>query len=158
MAALFNKSKNQRDAFSPARQAGDTKPLVLVVEDHEDTYFLLNYLLEQRGCRVMEAKDGEDAVRLAIAARPDLVLMDISLPHQDGLAAAWRMRQTDALREVPIVFLSGHAEASFRAEALAQGGDDYLVKPFTLDEIERMIERYLGGRAAKVSSIERDLS
>lgn len=127
----------------------DAKPLVLVVEDHEETCFLLNYLLELRGCRVVEAQNGEDAVRLAMETRPDLILMDISLPRLDGLTATWRLRQTPGLREVPIVLLSGHAEASFRAKALARGGDDYLVKPFALDEIERIIEKHLGERLAE---------
>ena len=151
MTALLTESKNQREAFRPAREADGAKPLVLVVEDHEDTSFLLSYLLAQRGCRMAEAKNGEDAVRLAVETRPDLILMDVSLPRLDGLAAAWRMRQTPALRRVPIVFLSGYAEASFRAEALARGGDDYLVKPFALGEIGRIIERHLGRRVATES-------
>jgi two-component system, cell cycle response regulator DivK len=151
MATFLTGLKNKPDALASAREDGNAKPLVLVVEDHEDTCFLLNYLLEQRGCRVAEAKNGEDAVRMAIDARPDLVLMDISLPRMDGLAATGHMRQTPALRDVPIVILSGHAEAFFRAEALARGGDDYVVKPFALREIERIVERHLGQRAARES-------
>jgi CheY-like chemotaxis protein len=120
------------------------KPLVLVVEDHEDTRFMLTYLLRVRGCSVRVAKDGEEAIHMAEAMRPGLVLMDINLPHMDGLAATRRMRQIGALKDVPVIFLSGHAEASFRAEALAQGGNDYMVKPFALIELERILETYLG--------------
>ena len=117
---------------------------MLVVEDHEDTRFLLTYYLGVRDCRVMVAKDGEEAVRLAAEAHPDLILMDISLPRLDGLAATQRMRGLAALQEVPVIFLSGHAEESFRAEALARGGNDYLVKPFALRELESILERHIG--------------
>jgi CheY-like chemotaxis protein len=123
-------------------------PLVLVVEDHDDTLFLLTYLLGMRGCRVQVARDGEQAVRMAEAELPDLVLMDISLPRLDGLQATRRMRETESLRTIPVVFISGHAEASFRAQALSQGGDDYLVKPFTVGQIERIVQRFLGESAA----------
>ncbi len=146
MTAVIAKTKNCADAFNPAGEAESAKPLVLVAEDHEDTRSLLNYLLELYGCRVVEAEDGEDAVRLAVDKRPKLVLMDINLPSLDGLAATRRMRQTSALQGVPIIFLSGYAEASFRAKALAQGGDDFLVKPFAPNEIKRIVERHLGER------------
>jgi DNA-binding response OmpR family regulator len=71
--------------------------------------------------------------------------MDTGLPLMDGLAATRRMRETQALACVPVVFLSGHAEAPFRAAALEAGGDDYLVKPFEIDQLERVLERHLGG-------------
>lgn len=146
--ALLTMSKNQGEALGHGLEADGRRPLVLVVEDHEDTSFLLTYLLHQRGCRVIEARDGEDGVRQALETRPDLVLMDISLPRMDGLAAARQLRQAPALRDVPIVFLSGHAEASYRAEALARGGSGFLVKPFAPAEIERLVETYLGHRHA----------
>lgn len=117
---------------------------MLVVEDHEDTRFMLMYLLERRGCRVELAEDGEAAVRLAEQTQPDLILMDAGLPRMDGLAATRRIRKTPALACVPVVFLSGHAEAPFRAAALETGGDDYLIKPFEIDQLERVLERHLG--------------
>lgn len=145
MAALPIRSQDQAGARAhadAARSAGE--PLVLVVEDHDDTLFLLTYLLGMHGCRVRVAKDGDEAVRMAEAERPDLVLMDISLPRLDGLSAARRMREFERLKATPIVFLSGHAEASFRAQALAEGGNDYLVKPFTVRQIERIVRRFVG--------------
>jgi CheY-like chemotaxis protein len=128
----------------PRRGEGrDGKPLVLVVEDHEDTCFLLTYYLGVCDCRVLVAEDGEEAVCMAEKARPDLILMDISLPRLNGLKAAQRMRSLAVLQHVPIVFLSGHAEGSVRASALAHGGNDYLVKPFALEELGRIVERYV---------------
>lgn len=125
-------------------RATSVKPLVLVVEDHDDTRFMLEYLLEIRGCRVIVAEDGEIAVRVAESQCPDLILMDTSLPRLDGLAATRQIRELAALHDVPIIFLSARAEPSFRAVALETGGNDYLAKPFQLDQLERILERHLG--------------
>lgn len=124
------------------------RPLVLVVEDHEDTRFLITYLLGMRGCDVRVAKNGEEAVQMAETVRPGLVLMDIGLPRMDGIAATRIMREKGSLEGVPVIFLSGHAETTFRAQALAQGGDDYIVKPFALAELERVLDRHVGKRVA----------
>jgi CheY-like chemotaxis protein len=144
MAAFLTGSKKSTNAFPHDGGASRVKPLVLVVEDHEDTCFLLTYFLGVCDCRVMVAQDGEEAVSMAQEARPDLILMDISLPRLDGLMATQRMRAHATLRDVPIIFLSGHAEGSFREHALAQGGNDYLVKPFALGELGCILERYIG--------------
>lgn len=145
MANLLRQRNERTDALHARRQTASVGPLVLVVEDHEDTRFMLTYLLERLGCRVTLAVDGETAVRMAGQAHPDLILMDASLPLVDGLAATRRIRKTPALASVPVVFLSGHAEAPFRAAALEAGGDDYLIKPFKIDQLERVLERHLGG-------------
>ncbi|HEX8773670.1 MAG TPA: response regulator [Pyrinomonadaceae bacterium] len=144
MAALVHQSNDRRDASQARGQATNIKPLVLVVEDHDDTRFMLTYLLEIRGYRVALAEDGESAVRMAEQTRPDLILMDASLPRLDGLAAARRIRELAALARVPIIFLSGHAQPSFRALALETGGDDYLTKPLELARLESVLERHLG--------------
>src|SRR4051812_3000692 len=129
MTTLLRKSNDQQAASTARRRAAGVKPLVLVAEDHDDTRFMLKYLLGMRGYRVVLAADGEMAVRMAESRCPDLILMDATLPRLDGLAATRRIRETPALCDVPIVFLSGHAEAWFRAAALETGGDDYIVKP-----------------------------
>jgi DNA-binding response OmpR family regulator len=122
---------------------------VLVVEDHDDTRFLLRYLLEMWGCRVAMAEDGLAAVCMAEQTRPDLILMDAGLPRLDGLAATRRIRELAAMHDVPIVFLSGHAELPFRAAALETGGSDYLIKPFAIDQLEKALERHLGSGLAE---------
>jgi DNA-binding response OmpR family regulator len=143
MATLLRQSNDRREAAPARRQAKTVKPLVLVVEDHDDTRFMLTYLLRMWGCRVEIAEDGEMAVCLAEQTCPDLILMDASLPRVDGLAATRRIRELAALARVPIVFLSGHAQPSFRAVALETGGNDYLIKPFAIDQLERVLERHL---------------
>lgn len=121
-----------------------TVPLVLIVEDHDDTRFMLRTVLEMRGIRVAEAGDGEEGVRAAEELRPDLVLMDGSLPRMDGLAATRRIREREDGNRVPLVMISGHAAPTSQAAAFAAGCDDYLVKPIDFDSLERVLERYLG--------------
>jgi two-component system, cell cycle response regulator DivK len=139
MAALTDKPQ---EAAAQGRER-DARPLVLVVEDHDDTRFLLRTMLELRGYRVAEASDGEEGVRMAGRERPELVLMDATLPRMDGLAATRRIRSNSALEGVPVVFLSGHAQPDFRAAALDAGGTDFLVKPVLLSELASVLERHL---------------
>lgn len=120
---------------------------VLVAEDHEDTRQLIRLLLERRGFEVLEAANGEEAVRLAESACPDLVLLDGSLPRLDGLAVTRQLRERESATRVPIVFLSGHAEPMARAAAFAAGCDDYLVKPDGLDLLHSVLARHLRGAA-----------
>ncbi|HEV7373468.1 MAG TPA: response regulator [Pyrinomonadaceae bacterium] len=132
---------------SASIQAPASNTCVLVVEDHEDTRFMLRTLLELRGgIKVVEAENGESAIALAESMHPDLILMDTDLPLLDGYAATRRIRQLTSAREVPIVFLSGHAQPVAQAKAFAAGCTDYLVKPFALGEMERLIERHLSQR------------
>jgi DNA-binding response OmpR family regulator len=144
MNTLLSSSKDGVDVSPARRSETGVKPLVLVVEDHEDTRFMLEYLLEMRGCHVVMAQDGEDAVRVAENRRPDLILMDATLPRLDGLAATRRIRELATLHDVPIIFLSGHAQPAFRAEVLSNGGNDYITKPFAIDQLEGVLERHLG--------------
>lgn len=130
-----------------ARHAPRPRPLVLVTDDHEDTRFLLSTVLGMSGYAVIEAVDGEEAVRLAESAVPDLILMDGSLPRLDGLAATRRIRRLGPTGRVPIVFVSGHAEPSFRVVAREAGCDEYLVKPLDMELLRGVLERYLGGNA-----------
>jgi CheY-like chemotaxis protein len=117
---------------------------VMVVEDHEDTRFMLRTLLEMRGgISVIEAENGEMAIALARNVRIDLILMDTNLPLLDGYTATRRLRELTSTSAVPIVMLSGHAEPAAEAKAFAAGCNDYLVKPFALGELGNMLERHL---------------
>ena len=126
------------------RQPASAPPLVLIVEDHEDTRFMLRTILEMRGgVSVVEAENGELATALAESLHPDLILMDGTLPLLDGFAATRRIRERASGCGVPIVFLSGHAQPAFEAQAFAAGCTDYLVKPFAIGELQRVLERHL---------------
>ena len=136
------KSLNRRGAQAVAR-ADSSKPLVLVVEDHQDIRDLLRYMLTARGFGVAEAENGEDAIDMAERLHPGLILMDCSLPRLDGVSATRRMRERETLRTVPIVFLSGHAEPAWETEARDAGCDDYLVKPFRVAQLDRVLAEHL---------------
>jgi CheY-like chemotaxis protein len=119
------------------------KPLILIVDDDGDTRDMMKIIVGSFGCRVIEASDGNEAVRLAEQMRPDLILMDTSLPHVDGLMATDRIRHTDGISTVKIIFLSGHSQPQARETALAVGGDGYFVKPVDFEELEQAITNIL---------------
>jgi CheY-like chemotaxis protein len=118
------------------------RPLVLVADDDPDTRLLFRTVLEIRGYCVIEAADGEETVGAAQRARPDLILMDGSLPRLSGLDATWQIRRSGPIGNVPIVFMSGHAGAAFIAQAREAGCDEYFVKPFDLNQLEDVLEKY----------------
>jgi len=120
------------------------KKLFLVVEDFEDSRFMMRRLLEMAGYRVLEASDGEQAIKMALEQRPALILMDLSLPKLDGLAATREIRKQKNLRKVPIVAVSAHDSPQTRAEALAAGCNEYVTKPIDFDDLNAVLERYLG--------------
>ena len=118
-------------------------PIVLVVEDNEDARYFMRLALEDRGYRVCEAENGEQAIAIAGREQPNAILMDISLPVLNGLTATARIRQHYALRKIPIVALTAHNEADLRAGAEACGFTAYVTKPIDFDWLDDLIRRLL---------------
>jgi CheY-like chemotaxis protein len=116
---------------------------VMVVEDFEDNRFMMRRLLEMSGYRVVEAVNGQQAVEVAEVERPHLILMDLSLPLLDGLAATRRIRQNPELRRIPIIAVSAHDTSDFHADALAAGCNDYVTKPIDFEQLEQLLSRLL---------------
>lgn len=112
---------------------------VLLVEDTEDNRMMMRRLLELSGYQVSEAVNGLEAVKLAERETPNIILMDLSLPIVDGLAATRQIRQLPNLATVPIIAVSAHDTADFHAEALAAGCDAYITKPVDYTELEDLI-------------------
>jgi len=121
---------------------------VLLVEDTEDNRFMMRRLLEMSGYTVFEARNGEEAVRVADAERPQLILMDLSLPLIDGLAATRLIRKLPASKQIPIIAVSAHDTADFHSEALAAGCDGYVTKPIDFTELEELIAQLLPSKNA----------
>lgn len=117
----------------------EKRPLVLIAEDHEDTRLMLKTLMMKLNMNVLEAVNGSDAVDVAVRMRPDLILMDLSLPHLDGYEATRLIRSIGSLKEIPIVFLSGYSGRAHREKAFAAGGNDYLVKPLDIDSLSTVL-------------------
>lgn len=105
---------------------------ILVVDDDPHLREVLRYALVRDGHEVEEARDGAEALRLAAASRPDLLVLDIVMPGMDGLEACRELRKTST---VPVVFLSSRDEELDRVLGLEMGGDDYLTKPFSTREL-----------------------
>jgi two-component system cell cycle response regulator DivK len=116
---------------------------VLLVEDTEDNRQMMRRLLEMSGYRVVEAINGEEAVKLASEEKPRIILMDLSLPLIDGLTATRRIRSLPGLGKVPIVAVSAHDTADFHSEALAAGCNAYVTKPIDYPELEEVVNRLL---------------
>jgi CheY-like chemotaxis protein len=129
--------------------AEQSKQTVMVVEDFEDNRFMMRRLLEMSGYRVIEATNGEEAIEVALRELPEIILMDLSLPRLDGLAATRRMRQHSDLRNTPIVAVSAHDTTDFHAEALAAGCNDYVTKPIDFDELDRLLKGLLPAVSGK---------
>src|SRR2546428_12580805 len=119
------------------------KSLFLLVEDFEDSRFMMRKLLEMAGYRVVEATDGEHAVEEALEERPALILMDLSLPRLDGLAASRNIRKQKGLGKVPIVAVSAHDYPESRQEALDAGCNEYVAKPIDFDQLSSLLERFV---------------
>lgn len=117
---------------------------VLLVEDTEDNRQMMRRLLELSGYKVVEATNGKEAVEVASRLRPQIILMDLSLPYLDGLAATRRIRVLPGLDKVPIIAVSAHDTADFHSEALAAGCDAYVTKPIDYSELEEVVGRLLG--------------
>ena len=121
-----------------------TEPLtVLLVEDTEDNRFMMRRLLEMAGYHVIEAMNGEEAVRLAKTGSPRLILMDLSLPVIDGLAATRLIRKLPELESVPIIAVSAHDTSDFQSEAIEAGCNSYVTKPIDFNELEELIGQLL---------------
>lgn len=122
-----------------------TKSTILVAEDNEDNRFIMKMLLEMRGYRVVTAANGQEALINAEHERPDLILMDLRMPVQNGLATTRQLRQhaDPRLRQLPVIALSAYDPAQHRAVALAAGCNDYVTKPIDYDGLEKLIETFL---------------
>lgn len=116
---------------------------VLIVEDVDDSRYFMRLELEQLGYLVIEADNGEKAVQLALQERPDIILMDLTLPVMDGLAATAKIRSHAEMRNVPIIAVTAHQETDFRTGAKATGFDAYVTKPIDIAWLSELIKGLL---------------
>jgi two-component system, cell cycle response regulator DivK len=116
---------------------------VLLVDDFDDSRFSLSKLLEIEGYEVIEATDGAQAIERALADKPDLILMDLSLPVIDGLSATRQIRQSNAMKRVPIIALTAHDLIDIQTQAEDAGCTDYAPKPVDFTMLIDMMAKYL---------------
>ena len=114
---------------------------ILYVEDNEDNIYMLQNRLTRKGFTVLIAMDGLQGATMAAAERPDLILMDLSLPVLDGWEATRRIKAASETRHIPVIALTAHAMTGDREKAIAAGCDDFDTKPV---ELERLLGKIRG--------------
>jgi len=127
----------------PDGSANFSKPLVLVVEDEAALVTMLRYNLEKQGFRVEEAADGEEALTRIAELRPDLVLLDWMLPIVSGIEVCRQIRRRQVTRDLPVIMLTARAEDQDAVRGLNTGADDYVTKPFSMNELTARIRALL---------------
>jgi CheY-like chemotaxis protein len=119
------------------------EPLVLVVDDFPDNREMYAEFLAFSGFRVMQASNGKEALDLAFANRPDIIIMDLSLPEMDGWEATRRLKADRRTRTIPVVALTGHAMAGHSKSAIDAGCDSFVAKPCLPDQLVAEIRKML---------------
>ena len=132
-----------RDMMDDLTEKKDTGQTVLVVDDMSDNLILISLWLQDMGYRAVTASNGTDALSVAKLARPDLILMDIAMPQQDGLAATRRIREEGELQSVPVIALTAFDTDGFRQAAFDAGFNGYLTKPVDFTRLGSLIENLL---------------
>jgi two-component system, cell cycle response regulator DivK len=117
---------------------------ILVIEDNPDNMTLIVDVLTSLNYDVLQATDGQRGVEMVDEERPDLVLMDLSLPKMDGWTATRKLKAEHDLQAIPIIALTAHAMVGDRERAIEAGCDDYVSKPINLQELAAKLKKFLG--------------
>jgi DNA-binding response OmpR family regulator len=126
--------------------ANGPSPRIVVADDEVDVRELVAYRLSRSGYEVIEAQDGEQALRLALADPPDLAVLDVMMPKLNGYELTRRLRAEPATERVPIILLTARAQEADVSQGFEAGADDYLRKPFNPDELLARVRAVLGRR------------
>jgi CheY-like chemotaxis protein len=131
-------------------QESAKKFVILVVDDSADHVAMLSLDLQTQGYRVVTATNGEEAVSVAAYTLPNLILMDVSMPQLDGLGATRRVREQEALREIPVIAVTAFGTEGFQRAAYDAGVSGYLTKPIDFNRMHRLVARLLAPNNLKV--------
>jgi CheY-like chemotaxis protein len=123
------------------------KPLILAADDDEDNLLLLAYALEPLGCDLLTAVDGVSALSLSRTYQPDLILLDVLMPYMDGTEVVSQIRKDPKIKTTPVVAVTALAIPEDRERLLLVGFNDYISKPYMLEDIEAIVCRYLPVKA-----------
>jgi DNA-binding response OmpR family regulator len=121
-------------------------PLILVADDDPDILTLVTVRLERAGYAVVTARDGEEAVQVALDRRPDLAVLDVMMPRADGYEATRRLRGHTETSRMPIILLTARVQEEDIARGIEAGADDYVTKPFSPQELGARVHSALGRR------------
>ena len=112
-----------------------SKGRILIVEDNMDTYELVHFILEKNGFETFLAVNGRDGVKAAQKQKPDLIIMDLSMPEMDGWTATGLIKRDAQTSSIPLIALTAHALPGDRQRAMDAGCDEYITKPMDLDDL-----------------------
>ena len=119
------------------------RPVILVADDDEDILTLVSVSLELAGYEVITARDGDEALRLAVEFLPDLAVLDVMMPGLNGFDVTRELRRREGTMETPVILLTALAQESDVARGLAAGADDYVKKPFDAGDLRARVRRLL---------------
>ena len=120
--------------------------LVLVADDNDDILALVTFRLERAGYAVIQARDGEEALRMAVERRPHLAILDLMMPRLDGYEVTRGIREDPVIAETPVILLTARTQEADVARDFDVGADDYIRKPFSPQELLSRVQAILGRR------------
>jgi DNA-binding response OmpR family regulator len=120
------------------------QPLILIADDDPDILALVSFRLERAGYEVVQARNGEEAVQVALARRPDLAVIDVMMPRIDGYETTRQLRQQEETSRMPIILLTARVQEEDIARGFDAGADDYVRKPFSPQELGSRVQAALG--------------
>ncbi len=129
---------------------------ILVVDDNNDSRELVVKVLKNQGYEMIEAIDGEDALEKAVSEKPDLILMDISIPKINGYEVTKRLKSLEEVKKIPVVALTAHAMRGDRAKALEAGCEGYISKPINIRELPAQVKSYMRGKWESIFGGEKE--
>lgn len=132
--------------MSDQEKHNSRQPLILAVEDNDDNLLLISYTLESLGCRFICQKDSYTTVLVAKEYQPDLIMLDILLPGQNGMDVVRQLKQEPLTREIPVVAVTALATREDRERIINAGFDEYISKPYMIEDLEAVIRRLLCGK------------
>jgi DNA-binding response OmpR family regulator len=122
------------------------RPLVLVADDDEDILQLLSFRLERAGYEIVQARNGDDALQLALDLVPALAVLDVMMPGLNGYEVTRELRRNQATSTTPVILLTAKAQAADVARGMAAGANDYVKKPFDARDLADRVDRLLHPR------------
>jgi len=119
------------------------KKRVLIIEDNMDTFELVHFVLEKNNYETLLAVNGRDGVNAAIKQKPDLIIMDLSMPEMDGWTATNLIKKNSELKSIPLIVLTAHTLPGDRQRAMDAGCDEYITKPMDMGDLMESIEYWV---------------
>lgn len=133
----------QAQLLSHQKKQNSQPPLILAVEDNEDNLLLLSYTLESLGCKLIRQNDGLTTLLVAKEYQPDIILLDILLPGLSGMDIVRSLKQEPLTSHIVVIAVTALASTEDRERILSAGFNDYISKPYMIEDLEAVVSRYL---------------